>query len=105
MFSSALARRIAGARVPLRARQYATPPAALSQGEQAIHSKLMEKFSPSQLEVEDVSGGCGSFYTVVIASESFKGLPTVKQHRLVNEVLKKDFEGIHGLQLKTIAPA
>ncbi|KAH9950077.1 bola-like protein [Amylocystis lapponica] len=98
MFSLALARRIAGTRVPGRVRYYVAPSEQLSEGEKAIHNKLMERFSPSELKVQDVSGGCGSFYTVVIASESFKGLPTVKQHRLVNEVLKKEFEGIHGLQ-------
>ena len=47
-----------------------------------------------------MSGGCGSFYAITIASEAFKGLPTIKQHRLVNEVLKEDIEGIHGLQVR-----
>lgn len=32
----------------------ARPP--LSEGEQAIHTKLTEKLSPSQLQVQDVSG-------------------------------------------------
>jgi stress-induced morphogen len=26
-------------------------------------------------------------------------MPVVKQHRLVNEALKKEIEGIHGLQV------
>lgn len=46
-----------------------------------------------------VTGGCGAFYAINIASESFKGLTTVKQHRLVNETLKEDIAGIHGLQV------
>lgn len=45
------------------------------------------------------AGGCGTFYAIHISSEAFRGLPTVKQHRLVNEVLKKEIEGIHGLQV------
>ena len=44
-------------------------------------------------------GGCGAFYAITIASEAFKGIPVVKQHRLVNEALKKEIAGIHGLQV------
>ncbi|KZT26889.1 bola-like protein [Neolentinus lepideus HHB14362 ss-1] len=79
------------------------PPAPqLDDGEANIYHKLKEKFNPSELLVQDVSGGCGSFYAITIASDAFKGIPIVKQHRMVNDVLKKEFEGIHGLQLKTI---
>ncbi|KAF9045962.1 bola-like protein [Hymenopellis radicata] len=87
-------------------RLYSTQPAAavnLLEGEQNIIAKLTEKFSPTQLQVQDVSGGCGSFYAITIASEAFKGLTTLKQHRLVTETLKKEIEGIHGLQIKTTA--
>lgn len=48
-------------------------------------------------------GGCGSFYAISITSNAFKGLNTVKQHRLVNETLKKEIEGIHGLQVSDAA--
>ncbi|KAK0468014.1 bola protein [Desarmillaria tabescens] len=82
-----------------------TPPTDLSEGEQNIYSKLSQKFSPSQLQVQDVSGGCGTFYAITIASQSFKGLPIVKQHKLVTETLKQEIEGIHGLQIKTIPVA
>jgi stress-induced morphogen len=91
----------------------------LDEGEQVIYDKLAERFQPSELLVQDVSGappshayhtnplnrcagGCGSFYAITIASTAFKGITVVKQHRLVNEALKKEIEGIHGLQLKTI---
>lgn len=91
-----------------------------SDGEQTIHDKLTAQFAPSHLKVLDVSGsfqtsvvhfrsirskmflflgGCGSFYAITIASESFKGLSTVKQHKLVTEALKQEIEGIHGLQV------
>ncbi|RDB23257.1 putative bolA-like protein C4B3.11c [Hypsizygus marmoreus] len=75
---------------------------SLSDGEQTIHDKLTAKFAPSQLKVQDVSGGCGSFYAITIASEAFSGLSIVKQHKLVTETLKQEIEGIHGLQIKTI---
>ena len=47
-------------------------------------------------------GGCGTFYQIIIASDAFKGVSTVKQHRMVNEVLKQEIEGIHGLQVGSI---
>ncbi|KAF5320713.1 hypothetical protein D9619_001038 [Psilocybe cf. subviscida] len=84
------------------ARNEVVPPTGLSEGESLIHEKLTAKFAPTQLQVADVSGGCGSFYAITIASQAFKGLPIVKQHKLVTETLKKEIEGIHGLQIKTI---
>jgi len=76
----------------------------LDDGERNIFKKLTENFSPTELQVQDVSGGCGTFYAIHITSDSFKGLPMIKQHRLVNDTLKKEIEGIHGLQLKTSTP-
>ena len=35
---------------------------------------------------------------------AFKGIPAVKQHRLVNEALKREIEGIHGLQVRSWLP-
>ncbi|WVQ78540.1 hypothetical protein IAT38_000626 [Cryptococcus sp. DSM 104549] len=85
-------------------RPYTTPASPpLDSGEQAIYDKLRSAFPGEKLEVQDVSGGCGSFYAIVISSPAFKGLSTIKQHKLVNSCLKEDIKGIHGLQLKTIA--
>ncbi|KAF5363767.1 hypothetical protein D9756_000762 [Leucocoprinus leucothites] len=81
-----------------------TPPPDLSEGEREIYLKLTDKFSPTTLRVQDISGGCGSFYAIIIASETFRGLSMVKQHQLVNKALKSEIESIHGLQLKTTVP-
>jgi len=48
------------------------------------------------------TGGCGSFYAIHISSPLFKGLTTIKQHRLVNECLKEEVKDIHGLQVSTV---
>lgn len=61
--------------------------------------------SPSLLSAASVCnggllGGCGTFYQIIIASDAFSGVATVKQHRMVNEVLKQEIEGIHGLQVR-----
>ncbi len=46
-----------------------------------------------------ITGGCGSFYSITLSSPLFKGLSTIKQHRLVNECLKEEVKDIHGLQV------
>jgi len=74
----------------------------LSEGEQYIHDKLAKEFSPSELLVQDVSGGCGTFYAITIASDAFRGMPILKQHRSIKDALKEDMQSLHGLQLKVI---
>jgi stress-induced morphogen len=67
-------------------------------------SKLDIKANKTERQVQDISGGCGSMYAVSITTERFKGLPVIKQHRLVNGVLGEDIKSWHGIQLKTKAP-
>ncbi|KAL1405490.1 hypothetical protein Q8F55_009125 [Vanrija albida] len=102
----ALARPLARSTRSTLARVYSTPareqPAGLGEGERVIWDKLAARFPGTQLQVQDVSGGCGSFYAISVSSPEFKGLSMVKQHKLVNDCLKEDIKGIHGLQLKTI---
>ncbi|KAI9001141.1 bola-like protein [Trametes punicea] len=89
-------------RLPAVSRWYSPGQTKFStDGERAIYEKLTERFKPSELHVEDVSGGCGTFYQIIIASDQFKGLPLVKQQRLVNETLKQEIQGIHGLQVRS----
>ncbi|KAH7558489.1 hypothetical protein BM1_04626 [Bipolaris maydis] len=53
--------------------------------------------------VQDISGGCGSMYAIEIESPKFKGLTVIKQHKMVNEVLKDEIQSWHGVQLRTKA--
>lgn len=106
--------------------------AGADEGEKKIIEILNEKFNPSQLEVSDTSGtccfirldadvcgpiadkstpffvafprigGCGSFYSIVISSKKFAGVPTIKAHRMINQELKNIISGIHGLQVSRI---
>ncbi|KAA8898795.1 hypothetical protein TRICI_006479 [Trichomonascus ciferrii] len=69
--------------------------------EQAIYTKLEESLTPEFLDVRDISGGCGSMFAITVVSDKFKGIPMIKQHRLVNEVLKEDIKNWHGVQLRT----
>jgi stress-induced morphogen len=80
-----------------------TPPSHLSPGELAVFEKIAAELEPVSLEVQDISGGCGSMYALEIASPKFQGLSTIKQHKLVNKVLKEEIAGWHGVQLRTKA--
>lgn len=66
-------------------------------------ARLKEKLDATNVDVEDISGGCGSMYRVEVESPKFKGVSLVKQHRMVNEVLKGDISEMHGLTINTRA--
>ncbi|KAK4180206.1 bola protein [Triangularia setosa] len=79
-------------------------PANLTEGEAQVWDILVTEFAPTQLLVQDISGGCGSMYGIDISSEKFKGLNMLKQQRLVNAALGDLVKEWHGIQLKTRAP-
>ncbi|KAL7751791.1 hypothetical protein RI367_002791 [Sorochytrium milnesiophthora] len=104
MLLSAVTRRIA-ARVPAsptfqrcqRLSSSSYPPELETDGEKQVYDKLRTALDPNELVVKDMSGGCGTLYGIKIASPKFKGLTTLKQHRMVNEVLKDDIKTWHGI--------
>lgn len=67
---------------------------------QVSHQGQLSKCAFTSILTLPCSGGCGTFYAIAIASDMFKGLSMVKQHKLVQEELKKEIEGIHGLQVR-----
>jgi stress-induced morphogen len=79
-------------------------PEHLNEKEKEIFAILQNALKPTKLEVQDISGGCGSMYGIEVLSERFKGLSMLRQQRLVNEVLKEEIGGWHGVQLKTGVP-
>ncbi|KAI1413581.1 bola-like protein [Hypoxylon sp. FL1857] len=79
-------------------------PDYLDASESAIWDKLVAEFDPTELSVQDISGGCGSMYGIEIASEKFRGSNMLKQQRMVNAVLGDQMKGWHGVQLRTKVP-
>lgn len=71
--------------------------------EDQIAKKLREVVAATHVEVEDISGGCGSMYRVMVVSPEFEGLALVKQHRLVQKAIASEIADMHGLTLKTIS--
>ncbi|KAH8738211.1 bola protein [Ilyonectria robusta] len=78
---------------------------SMSPAESAIAELLAEKLSPTQLLVQDVSGGCGSMYAIDITSPAFRGQTILKQQRMVNAALGDLVKGWHGVQIRTKVPA
>ena len=79
-------------------------PKYLSEGESQVWDILMAELAPTQLVVQDISGGCGSMYGIEVTSEKFRGLNMLKQQRLVNATLGDLVKQWHGVQLKTRVP-
>lgn len=46
-----------------------------------------------------MTGGCGTFYAISVADSAFKGMTTIKQHRMINDLLKDDIKEMHGIQV------
>lgn len=72
--------------------------------------KLTQGLSPSHLEIINESAAHGSpnseaYMKVIVVSDAFKGLNTLKKHRAVQDCLKEELKGpIHALTIvaKTI---
>lgn len=62
---------------------------------------LSTSLDATSCHVEDVSGGCGAMYKISVESPKFQGLSMIKQHRMVNDILKEHIKGMHGLTLDT----
>lgn len=79
-------------------------PEGLTDGESQVWDKVVAELEPTQLVVQDISGGCGSMYFIDVTSVRFKGLNMLKQQRMVNAALGELVKEWHGVQLKTRVP-
>jgi BolA-like protein 3 len=69
--------------------------------ESKMENILREELGANHVAIEDISGGCGSMYKMVVVSEEFEGINKVKQHRLVQRALANEIADMHGLILDT----
>lgn len=56
----------------------------------------------TQVEVIDLSGGCGTMFHIKVKSDAFIGKTTITQHRMVNKCIEG--EEMHGFKLETFPP-
>ncbi len=69
-----------------------------------IERLIREGIPDARVEITDLAGD-GDHYAARVVSESFRGLPRVKQHQRVYEALGGRMGGVlHALQLTTAAP-
>ena len=78
--------------------------AAATDVEQALEEKLRAALGDgAAARVRDTSGGCGTMFRIEAIAPRFTGLTTVKQHKLIAEILKDDIPTWHGFTIKTQA--
>jgi stress-induced morphogen len=69
-----------------------------------IERLIREGIPDARIEITDLAGD-GDHYSARVVSESFRGLPRVRQHQRVYEALGGRMGGaLHALQLQTAAP-
>ncbi|HYJ30405.1 MAG TPA: BolA family transcriptional regulator [Allosphingosinicella sp.] len=69
-----------------------------------IERLIREGIPDARVEITDLAGD-GDHYSARIVSESFRGMPRVRQHQRVYEALGGRMGGaLHALQLTTAAP-
>ena len=70
-----------------------------------IERLIREGIPDARVEITDLAGD-GDHYAARVVSESFRGLPRVRQHQRVYEALGGRMGGaLHALQLSTAAPS
>jgi BolA protein len=82
--------------------------------EDVLRRKLVARFAPVQLSIEDEShlhaghagaAGGGSHYRVRIVSEAFRGMTPVARHRLIYATVDDMLQGeIHALAIEALPP-
>lgn len=65
---------------------------------------IQERLQASLVQVEDMSGGCGQAFAVIIVSPLFQGKNKLMRHRLVNNSLKEEIANIHAFTQKGFTP-
>lgn len=65
---------------------------------------IQQRLEASLVQVEDMSGGCGQAFAVIIVSNIFQGKNKLLRHRLVNNALKEEIALIHAFTQKGFTP-
>ncbi len=69
-----------------------------------IESMIKSALPDALVEITDLAGD-GNHYAARVVSESFRGVPRVKQHKAVYDALGGRMGGVlHALQLTTATP-
>uniref|UniRef100_A0A182Q6T3 BolA n=1 Tax=Anopheles farauti TaxID=69004 RepID=A0A182Q6T3_9DIPT len=80
--------------------------------ETAIRTGIAKELTPVHLEVvnesymHNVPKGSETHFKVLVVSQQFEGLPLIKRHRLVNDIVKTQLAGdfVHALSIVAKTP-
>ncbi|CAI5755807.1 unnamed protein product [Candida verbasci] len=70
----------------------------------SLKNIIQERLNADLVQVEDMSGGCGQAFAVIIVSKLFQGKNKLARHRLVNNELKNEIASIHAFTQKGFTP-
>lgn len=76
----------------------------MSLNAESLKQIIQERLEAPLVQVEDMSGGCGQAFAVIIVSPVFKGKNKLMRHRLVNTALKEEIAAIHAFTQKGFTP-
>lgn len=72
--------------------------------EESLSSQLARiirsRLQATEVEVQDMSGGCGQAFAVIIVSDVFQGKNKLTRHRMVNNALREEISQIHAFTQK-----
>ena len=71
---------------------------------ESLKDIIQERLQASLVQVEDMSGGCGQAFAVVIVSPLFAGKNKLMRHRPVNSALEEEIAAIHAFTQKGFTP-
>ncbi len=71
---------------------------------ETLQEAIKTRLHASHVHIEDVSGGCGNAYEVVIVSDQFQGKNKLARNRLVFGALKEEIAEIHAFTQKDYTP-
>ncbi|CAK7890686.1 bolA-like protein 2 [[Candida] anglica] len=71
---------------------------------ESLKAIIEERLEATLVQVEDMSGGCGQAFAVIIVSPKFTGKNKLMRHRLVNNSLKEEIASIHAFTQKGYTP-
>lgn len=87
----------------MRVRQFSLSPYEAKISAHLRDSEVLQ--NPTKVVVEDRSGGCGANFYILVESTVFKGIPRIRQHRIVQDVLKDEIAKWHAVSIETRVPS
>ncbi|KAI5963473.1 uncharacterized protein KGF55_002353 [Candida pseudojiufengensis] len=71
---------------------------------ESLKEIIQKRLEAELVQVEDMSGGCGQAFAVIIVTSKFQGKNKLARHRLVNNELRDEIAAIHAFTQKGYTP-